>query len=95
MECKHAYISDGVNYVLCDADGKVKPMTLKEAAPHMCQHQKFCQQIRKCALLPSWINCWKLRSAKSPVHTNEKEEVAVTAEPITKKSKTSKKKNEN
>ena len=95
MECKHAYISDGVNYVLCDADGKVKPMTLKEAAPHMCQHQKFCKQIRQCALLPSWINCQKLRPKEPPVIREEDKEVAVTAEPISKKSKSTKKKNDN
>ena len=95
MECKHAYISDGVNYVLCDAEGKVKPMTLKEAAPHMCQHQKFCQQIRQCALLPSWINCKKLREAKLYVSGNENEEVVVVEEAIVKKSKTAKKKNDN
>lgn len=94
MECKHAYISDGVNYVLCDAEGKVKPMTLKEAAPHMCQHQKFCQQIRQCALLPSWINCQKLKPVEPPILRDENEEVIVTAAPIVKKRKTAKKKAE-
>lgn len=91
MECKHAYFADGINYVLCDVDGKAKPATLKEAAPLMCQHQKFCPQIRRCALLSSWIECQKLKPVEVSVPRNENQEVIVTAAPVVKKRRTSKK----
>lgn len=61
MECHHAYIRDRVDYVLCDCDGKVKSTDMKEVAPKLCLHQRFCQKVGKCALLPTWRQCKKLK----------------------------------
>ena len=91
MECKHAYFVDGVNYVLCDVGGKVNPTTLKAAAPNMCQHQKFCPQIRRCALLSSWIDCQKLKPKEPKIQRDENQEVVVTAAPVVKKRKSTRK----
>lgn len=66
MDCKHAYFLDGVQYVLCDCEGQPKKKKLDEITKHMCGYQRFCPNIRACALLPEWVNCSKLRKVETP-----------------------------
>lgn len=66
MDCKHAYFLDGVQYVLCDCEGQPKKKKLDEITKHMCGYQRFCPNIRACALLPEWVNCSKLRKGEPP-----------------------------
>lgn len=66
MDCKHAYFKDGIDYVLCDIGGMPKTRKLAEITSHMCPYQRFCPNIRACALLPEWVNCGKLKEAEPP-----------------------------
>ena len=66
MDCKHAYFKDGVQYVLCDCGGKPQNSKLAELTKHMCAYQRFCPNIRACALLPEWVNCHKLKIEENP-----------------------------
>ena len=62
MDCKHAYFKDGIQYVLCDCDGATpKTKKLSEVTQYMCAYQRFCPNIRACALLPEYVNCSKLK----------------------------------
>mgnify|MGYP003302997214 CR=1 FL=1 len=61
MECKHAYRRDDVDYIICDYSGKVTSNKLSEVAPKLCLHQRFCPNVRNCTLLPSWVECTKLK----------------------------------
>lgn len=61
MDCNHAYFKSGVIYVLCDCDGMPQSNRLDEITKHMCGYQRFCPNIRACALLPEWRSCSKLR----------------------------------
>ena len=94
MECSHAYIIDGVNYVICDFDGKVNTRNLKEIAPKLCQHQKYCGQVGRCALLPSWVNCMKLKPKEKPIKRDEVGEVVIEQAPVVQKRRSRKKKAE-
>lgn len=68
MDCKHAYFLDGVPYVLCDFEGHPRTKKNNEVAPRMCPYQRFCPNIRACALLPEWVNCHKLKvKVEAPV----------------------------
>ena len=75
MDCKHAYFKDGIQYVLCDCGGAPKSRKLVDVTPHMCAYQRFCPNIRTCALLPEWVNCPRLKTEKP---TEEKIIPAVT-----------------
>ena len=57
MECKYAYLKNGVNYVLCKCQGEPQSDKMPDVAHCMCGHQRFCHQIQKCTLLPTWRNC--------------------------------------
>lgn len=61
MDCKHAYFKDDIQYVLCDCGGKPQSKKLNEVTKYMCQHQRYCPNIRACTLLPEWRNCCKLK----------------------------------
>ena len=67
MDCKHAYFKDDIQYVLCDCGGKPQSKKLNEVTKYMCQHQRYCPNIRACALLPEWVNCDKLKREEMPV----------------------------
>lgn len=67
MDCKHAYFKDDIQYVLCDCGGKPQSKKLNEVTKHMCQYQRYCPNIRACALLPEWVNCDKLKREEMPV----------------------------
>ena len=67
MECKHAYFKDNEPYVLCDCDEKPRTNKLEDLTKAMCGHQRFCPNIRACALLPTWKTCSKLLRAIEPV----------------------------
>lgn len=60
MDCKHAYLMRGIDYVLCDFDPRPNPKNKRDVCHAMCAHQKYCGSIMRCALLPSWIECARL-----------------------------------
>lgn len=74
LECKHAYFMDGIEYVLCNKEKKPEKTTLKECAKAMCLYQRYCPQVRACALKPEWRECNKIT-----------EKVAVEEAPIEEK----------
>lgn len=83
MECKHAYRSNGVDYIICDCGGKITSTKLSDVAPKLCQHQGFCPNIRNCTLLPSWVNCDKLKAESiNPGIWDENGNVKVTKAPV-------------
>lgn len=73
LECKHAYFKEGLNYVLCNKEKEPQKTDLKECAKAMCQHQRYCPQVRACALKPEWRECGKL-AEKVPVEEAPVEE---------------------
>jgi len=77
MECKHAYIKENINYVLCDCDGKPEKYDLKNITPIMCNYQRFCPKVNQCALLPTWRECKKLHQnqEKKPEKVEIPEEI--------------------
>lgn len=91
MECKYAYTKVGVKYVLCKCHGKVKSNDMKEIAHCMCGHQRFCREIKKCALLPSWIHC---RVKKEAEEAEAAEMAAIVEVPETKGKTSTRKKKE-
>lgn len=62
MECTHAYIRKRVNYILCDCEGKIESEDMKEIAPKLCLHQRYCPKVGTCALLPTWRQCNKIKT---------------------------------
>lgn len=57
MECRYAYVKQGVNYVLCKCQGEPNSAKMQDITRCMCGHQRFCPQIQHCTLLPSWQHC--------------------------------------
>ena len=84
MDCKHAYFKDGIQYVLCDCGGTPKTKKLADITQHMCAYQRFCPNIRACALLPEWVNCHKLKTEEA---TEEKVVVPAVTKTTAKKKK--------
>ena len=99
MECKHAYRRDDVDYIICDVDGKVTSNKLSEVAPKLCLYQRFCPNIRNCALLPTWVDCQKLANEAvkmtAEAEIDEYGEVIPTKAPTVQIKRTSKKKSSN
>lgn len=84
MDCRYAYFKDGVPYVLCRKDKEPRTNRLDEITKCMCGYQRFCPNIRACALLPTWVECQKL---KVPDESESKVIPAVTQK-TTKRKKT-------
>lgn len=62
MDCKHAYIANGIKYILCDKEPQPKANDQKAICHSMCGFQRFCPNIRACTLLPSYVGCMKLKA---------------------------------
>lgn len=91
MECKHAYLKSGVNYVLCKCQGEPKSLKMQDVTPCMCGHQRFCPQIQHCTLLPTWQNCLVKRQAEKKTVVAFEEEDEKVEEPAPKPKRTSRK----
>ena len=63
MECKYAYVKNGINYVLCKCQGEPSSDKMQDVAHCMCGHQRFCTQIKHCTLLPTWQYCQTKKQA--------------------------------
>lgn len=66
MDCKHAYFKDDIPYVLCRCEKEPRTNKLRDVSGSMCGYQRFCPNIRACALLPTWPECRKLSIAAEP-----------------------------
>lgn len=73
MECKYAYKKTGVQYILCKCLGEPQSVKMADTAHYMCGHQRFCQKIQDCSLLPSWTECKvrKMAEAKAKAELTE------------------------
>lgn len=66
MDCKNAYIKNGINYILCSREPEPKPGDQRAICHAICGFQRFCPTIRSCTLLPSYVGCMKLKAENTP-----------------------------
>lgn len=66
MDCKHAYLKDGIHYILCrkEEEPDVTPRKDRHKLYHsMCLYQAFCRNEGCYRLKPEYIQCKKLQES--------------------------------
>ncbi len=58
-ECKHAYETADIPYILCDREPQPSTMSKRDAYHSLCPYQRFCGQRQCAVLLPEWKHCKK------------------------------------
>ena len=72
MECRHAYMKQHIEYVLCDKEPEPSRQNRTAVFHAMCAHQVSCPKQNCHKLTASWQNCMKLVEQK-PELTSEPE----------------------
>lgn len=62
MDCKNAYLLNGVDYILCRKVQKPDAKDRKAVAHALCAHQKFCPQKGCHTMEAGWESCKRLIS---------------------------------
>lgn len=70
MDCKNAYLINGVDYMLCRKVGKIDVKDAKSVAHAVCPHQKFCPTKNCHIMAAGWDKCKRLVEEK-PVSAAE------------------------
>ena len=60
MDCKHAYLKDKIEYVLCDKENIPSGYDRRELFHAVCIHQAACPRQNCHKLTPDWPSCLKL-----------------------------------
>lgn len=70
MECPHAYLQRGIEYVLCDREAFPMRQNKADVAHAVCLHQAFCPKENCHKLSANWAKCNKL-AVRSPERAQE------------------------
>lgn len=85
MECKHAYMKQNIDYVLCDKEKNPNPNNRTELFHACCPHQTHCPAKNCHKLSASWLRCIKLAETHQNAFEAVLDEVVSAPDEATKK----------
>lgn len=62
MDCKHAYLKNGIQYILCHHEPQPQPNDHRSLFHATCPFQVFCKTSNCHKMTPEWKGCAKIVS---------------------------------